>query len=121
MTAYASWQDIRPPLTDEQAEDALFLLERAARVIRRTFRDVDARIASGDLLTEDVADISVDMVQRLLNRTPGIESETDQRGPFARTVRYSNPDAGLYLTDEERSLLSPTGLPTSSAKSVWLA
>lgn len=121
MPAYASWQDIRPPLTDNQIEEGTFLLERAARVIRRAFRDVDDRIASGSLLVEDVADISVDMVQRVLNRTPGIESETDQRGPFARTVRYSNPDAGLYLTDDEKALLSPTGQQSRSAGYIWLA
>lgn len=97
------------PLTEQETLDADVLLDRASRMVRRRWPDVDTRIGSGELTADDVADVVCQMVQRALLRTAGVVSVTDQRGPFATTERYSNAEGGLYLTDSEAAVFASVG------------
>ena len=67
------------PLTEQETLDADVLLDRASRMVRRRWPDVDTRIGSGELTADDVADVVCQMVQRALLRTAGVVSVTDQQ------------------------------------------
>lgn len=101
------------PLTDQELLDASTLLDRASRMIRRSWPDIDTRITNAEIDPDDVADVVCQMVQRALLRPAGVVSVTEQRGPFATTERYSNADGGLYLTDAERDVFAAAGAASS--------
>ncbi len=99
------------PLTALELSDADALLARASRMVRKMFPDVDTRLASLELDAGDVSDVVCQMVERVLNRpTLGVAAVTDTRGPFSLTERYSNPDGGLYLTDDEKAVFNLDGV-----------
>lgn len=97
------------PLTDQELVDSAILIDRASRLIRRNFQDVDARISAGDLTAEEVADVVCAMVERALLLKVGVRSSTEQRGPWSETATYTNATGGLYLTDDDRAVFAPRG------------
>lgn len=105
-------------LTNEEKPRALYKLGQASRHVRRSVPDVDDRIASGALLAADVSDVVVAMVERAFPIRTGIQSETETRGPYTETVRYFDNKSGMYLTEDEEAILSPTSAARASAFSV---
>lgn len=109
---FATYQDVeavwRTLTPDEQAR-ATKLIEYASRKIRRAVPDVDARIAAGSLDPLDVEMVVVGMVKRAMMNSAleGVESQSQTAGPFAHTVKPSNPAGNLYLTKDELASLRP--------------
>jgi hypothetical protein len=112
----ARWRDLTPV----EENRASVLLGSAERKVTRLWPDVLDRIDSGDLDRDDVVDVLAAMVQRVMTRpSDGVVSRTDTRGPFSETVRYQNPDGGLYLTSEEKAVFGGSE-GAATARSVWL-
>jgi hypothetical protein len=112
----ARWRD----LSAAEQSRAAFLLAAAERKVLRLWPTVTDRITSADLDIQEVIDILCAMVQRVMTRpVDGVVSRTDTRGPFSETVRYQNPDGGLYLTADERAVFGASA-GTSTARSVWV-
>lgn len=105
-------------LTDEEKPRAIYKLGQASRHVRRHFPDVDARIASGDLVPEDVSDVIVAMVERAFPIRDGVQSKTEAVGPFNTTIRYFDAQSGMYLTAEEEAALAPPSAGSAGAFSV---
>lgn len=100
----AAWR----PLTEEERARAGALIARASRKIRQRWPDVDSRLVSGDLDTSTVADVVAEMVQTAMSSPlSGVESVSEQAGPFAQSVRYANPAGRLYVTDEMARVFDP--------------
>jgi hypothetical protein len=109
---FADYGDIEAvwrTLTPEEQTRATKLIEYASRKIRRNVPGIDDRIASGTLDPVDVEMVVVAMVKRAMLNTAleGVESQSQTAGPFAQTVRPSNPNGNLYLTKDELASLGP--------------
>lgn len=107
---FATYQDVeavwRTLTPDEQAR-ATKLIEYASRKIRREIPDIDARLTSGALDPLDVEMVVVAMVKRAMMNSAldGVETQQQTAGPFALTVKPSNPNGSLYLTAGELASL----------------
>lgn len=83
MAALADPNDVAAgwrPLTSDELTRVGALLDRASRMVRALVPTVDARIASGTLDPELVADVVCNMVRRVLGRVrrlhrPGLIEE----------------------------------------------
>lgn len=112
----ARWRE----LSAAEETRASVLLGSAERKILRLWPDVSDRLDAGLLDRDEVVDVLAAMVQRVMTRpSDGVVSRTDTRGPFSETVRYQNPDGGLYLTAEERAVFGDSE-GSAKARSVWL-
>lgn len=89
---------------------AVALLGYAASLIRAEWPDIDARLAAGFDSTLPKF-VSVTMVKRAMiaGEGEGIAQDTRTAGPFSTSQSFTNPMGSLYLTGEERRMLSPTG------------
>lgn len=113
MVAWASPEDILDDWIGDDLPDNPKLLERwisrAQRLIRREFPAISERIAAGEPdLAENVRDVIVSMVTRVLRNPEGIRSRSETDGSFTGSITFGgdNP-GGLVLTDEERRTLTP--------------
>lgn len=99
------------PLEDCEQNRASTQLAAASRMIRRLYPTVDDRIESGDLDVESVKDVICAMVARAMTPLDEVDviADTDTRGPFSKTRKYSRPRGGLYLTDDENGVFEPGG------------
>lgn len=82
-------------------------LARASRYVRAEVAGVDARIESGRLDPNLVADIVCEMVKAANVSTAGEGVNSIQRGagPYQETTQFANPVGDLYLTKKQRRLL----------------
>lgn len=100
-------------LTAAETPRASRLLGDANRAVKREYPTVPARAAADPDFAADVAMIVCNMVKRAMtDSTPGVSEETDRRGPFALTRKFSNPDGDLGFTAREESILQ--GPPAAS-------
>ncbi len=95
-------------LEQGEAARATILLFDASNMIRERWPDVDARIASGDLLAGTLLRIVTTMVKTAMQNpdVEGIESRGVTTGPFGDNVKYSNPDGALYLRNADIAILN---------------
>jgi hypothetical protein len=84
------------------------LLNRAEREVRRKVA-VEARVLLGTTTLDDVRDVLVDMVLRVLRNPQGTSSQTT--GPFSQVLDRSVASGRLELTIPDRERL---GMITSS-------
>ena len=93
----------------EERKRAQRLLGDADRAVRREYPTVQARAASDPDFAADVAMIICNVVRRAMRDTePGVTEETDRRGPFALTRKFSPDDAVEFTAREEAILRGPT-------------
>lgn len=80
----AAWRT----LTDVERPRAEYYLGAASRRVRRRWRDVDDRLASGELDDEDVRDVVVDMVLGIVDGAPvrNARSWSVTTGPMSKSV-----------------------------------
>lgn len=113
MADYATLADFKlhwPALPYDREAEAGQKLHEASIEIRTSFPDIDARITSGELNAEVPRLVVCRMVKRAMD-TPtdamaGVGSITQQGGPFAQTLNFTNPDGNIYLSKSDRSLLA---------------
>lgn len=119
--AFASVDDLEAGwrvLTDEESVRASVLLDRASRMVRRRWSDIDDRISSGRLEPEDVGDIICAMVKSaMLGPEIPIESESSTTGPFQVNRKFANPTGDLYFAKWMVDALTP---PRPRSFTGWL-
>jgi hypothetical protein len=99
------WTDsVDLPATQPQVET---LLEDAEAILLREFPNLAADVASESISMSLVVMVEVAMVTRRLRNPAGVRSIQEGAGPYQQTITHGGDDPGsLYLTDEERRLLS---------------
>lgn len=106
MSALATREQLaqawRPLRSNEEAR-ADYWLGAASRRIRRRWPDVEARINSGDLDTDDVADVIVHMVMRVMAgpSNPDAKSYSVAAGAESQSVALDRGRGDDLLTIEE--------------------
>jgi len=118
---FATYTDVEAvwrTLTEYEISRAEKLIEYASRKVRREFPGIDARIAAGSLDALDVEMVVVAMVKRAMMNSAleGVESQQQTAGPFAQTVRPSNPDGSLYFTKAELASLGVRRAPMGTIR-----
>lgn len=111
------------PIREKEQERADYWLGAASRRIRRRWRDVDARIASGSLDRADVADVVVHMVMRVMAgpASPDAKAWSVSAGSESQSITQGSARGDDLLTIEEwmvdvfESITAATALPTFSA------
>lgn len=107
MADFATYQDVEGlwrPLTADEQTVATNLLRFASAIIRSKFPAIDDRIAAGDLDGDLATVVAAEMVKRRLQNPSGLRSESVDDYSFTRDQEHSA--GGLYLTDDEVTLLS---------------
>lgn len=99
------WTDsVDLPATQSQVET---LLSDAEAILLREFPNLAADVAADSIPESLVVMVEVAMVTRRLRNPAGVRSIQEGAGPFQQTITHGGDDPGsLYLTDEERRLLS---------------
>lgn len=124
MTAYATPADVEAAWRTLDAAErrlAATKLEFASEVIRARVTDLDARITAGTASAALAKHVAVEMVLRHLRNPDGTRQTSTQHSidDYSETVTETRDGAtasgGIYLTDEELSLLTRKG---SSAFSI---
>ncbi|GAA3405049.1 Gp19/Gp15/Gp42 family protein [Pseudarthrobacter polychromogenes] len=89
-------------LTVEERPRAEYYLGFSSRLIRRRWSNVDARLAAGDLATEDVADVVVHMVLGIIDGAPvrGAKSWSETRGPLSQSVTLESGKSDLITLQD---------------------
>ena len=100
---FATAEDVRVliPRDELSPEEGAMIEKRIAKVermIRRRLPDLDTRIADGRLTDEDVHDVVVESVLRVVRNPEGYSTEID--GNYSYTLR-PDFDGQLHITDEE--------------------
>jgi hypothetical protein len=111
MEPFASATDLEArwkPLSADETARAGVLLAAASRMIRRTYRTVDARIAAGEINSEDVVDVVTAMVKRVMIRSDveGLESRSETAGPWSYQDKFANPLGNMYMTADDKSVFA---------------
>lgn len=99
------------PLTPDEDGRAAVQLEDASRLIRQLVPDIDDRIADQSVDAGLVTMVCCAVVRRAMIGVAGGDGVTQQSqtvGPFSLAQSYSNPTGGLYLRDDELTLLNGT-------------
>ncbi|MEU3599889.1 hypothetical protein ABZ714_14355 [Streptomyces sp. NPDC006798] len=92
------------PATQPQVET---LLSDAEAILLREFPNLVADVTAGTIPESLVVMVEVNMVTRRLRNPAGVRSIQEGAGPYQQTITHGGDDPGsLYLTDEERRLLS---------------
>ncbi|AHY27080.1 head-to-tail adaptor [Mycobacterium phage Phantastic] len=86
-------------LSEEETTLVNTRLEDAERMIKRRIKDLDAKIANGDIDPEDVKQVEADMVLRLLRNPEGFTQETD--GNYTYMLHQQLASGKLEVTDDE--------------------
>ncbi|AEJ92011.1 head-tail adaptor Ad1 [Mycobacterium phage Pistachio] len=101
--AIATAQDVENRWVRELSEEETTLvntrLADAERMIRRRIKDLDDKIAAGDIDAEDVKQVEADMVLRLLRNPEGFTQETD--GNYTYMLHQQLASGKLEITDDE--------------------
>lgn len=110
------------PLSSSEEVRADALITDASDMIRVRWPDVDDRLESGDLRIATLVRIVAGMVKRAMTvgDLTGVSQQSQSAGPFSVNATYANPDANLYLTKDDITLLDGRGF-TSTARVGWLA
>lgn len=114
MADFATVEDLEAfwrPLTATEQTRATELLGYASALIRTEWPDIDDRIAEGKLDPALAKFVALSMVKRVLTAgdMEGVSWSSQTAGPYTTSATYKNPMGNLYLTGDERRLLSPTG------------
>lgn len=124
MEPWASPQDIRDAAYDldipADADGPLArLITKAGQRVRSAFPTVEGRVASGALDVDVVKGVVEDMVIRVLRNPDARTSEgvDDYRSSIDRSLASGR----LYLSDEERALLTPVGPRRGGIRSIRLS
>ncbi|WP_315913583.1 Gp19/Gp15/Gp42 family protein [Arthrobacter sp. lap29] len=90
----AAWR----PLKAAEKTRAEYYLGVASRKIRRRWKTVDARIATGELGEDDVKDVVVDLVLPKLDAPPvhNAKSWSQGAGPYSQQVTLQSGVRGLF-------------------------
>lgn len=99
------WTDtVELPATQAQVET---LLADAESILMREFRSLAEDVAADSIPESLVVMVEVAMVTRKLRNPAGLRSIQEGAGSYQQTLTHGGDDPGsLYLTDEERRLLS---------------
>lgn len=105
------------PLPEPQQARMRALLGRASRLIRSRWPNVDARIASGSLDKDAVADVVVTLALSAFAApdNPNVTRHDKTAGPFRESIAYSSSGAGMVITADMERLFN------GSARVGWLA
>lgn len=120
------WSDLPDVRDDALGADEGFsdqqitrLIERAERLVARTFPLIEKHIDADDISVDTVADVVSAMVVRVLRNPEGIRTIQDSTGPFSGSTTFAGDNPGqLYLTDEDRRALTVGGRSGRRAFSV---
>lgn len=99
-------------LTPAEGARAEALLGDASALLRDLGRDIDERIADGELDPATPRAIVCAMVKRVMQGPGDLDgvSQTQQTaGPFQHGVTFANPSGDMYLTKLERRRLGIGG------------
>ena len=112
MAAYATVADVEArwrPLSPDEATRADALLEDASQILRDEF-DITAEheVEKASTLTRIVASMVIRAMTGGLDLA-GVETITAGTGPFSESRKFTNPNAALYLTRQERKQLGLGG------------
>jgi hypothetical protein len=123
MASYAEPSDLAAiwrPLTADETEIAFNRLEQASRKIRREIGPVgglsiDQRIAAGLLDIDDVKDVAVEMVRRVMSIPGYIRQQSVTVDDATKSLTFDGSVSGgvMFIDDEERRSLM--GRPTMGA------
>lgn len=95
---------------------------QAERMILRRVPGLVANIAANRLTTDDVKDVVVAMVSRVLRNPKGSRQVATTTGPFTVSeTAAGNEPGGLYISDDELSDLNPSNSGRRRAFSVTTA
>lgn len=99
------WTDpVELPATQAQVET---LLTDAEAILLRELPNLEAEVTAESIAESLVVMVEVAMVTRKLRNPAGARSIQEGAGAYQQTVTHGGDDPGsLYLTDEERRLLS---------------
>ena len=99
------------PLTAAEEELVTALIDDASRMVRAMVPTVDTRIAAGTLDAELVAGVVARMVKRVMEDPSGrLQSWTVDD----YTERWSEVQAGLWISDSDMDLLLPAGVSSAA-------
>ena len=94
-------------------------LEDATVLIDAEFPDLAARAAANPVIAARAAVVARRMVMRVLTNPDQLRSTSETTGPFSGGVTYATETLnGLYLSDEDRALLSAVPTRTQIAFSI---
>ena len=110
--AWAPFEDVvtRWVEAGEPTDEALVaaLISDAEQVILAEYPAIQDRIDQNLLPVERVTFVVTQMVSRILRNPEGLSSWQQQTGPFGQSRTFGTENVGIYLTDNEIKLLSPT-------------
>jgi hypothetical protein len=95
------------------------LITDAETVILSEFPRIQERIDDESLAQNVVTFVTVRMVSRLLRNPEGLTYWQQNTGPFGQGRTFDSKD--VWLTDDERALLAPSGLNRRKAFSINMA
>jgi hypothetical protein len=111
MANWTTYQDVLDTwVGDNKPEDTdliTALIEKAETIILASFPKIQDRITAETMSIKVVRLVVVNMVERVLRNPEGKSSYSYTTGPFAESANYSGSKTGIWLTDEEESLLAP--------------
>lgn len=115
-------ENIWRPLTLAERAVATARIAQASRKIRREILGVDARIDAGTLDSEDVKDITVEMVKRVMAVPSYIRQQSITVDDATKSTTFDSTVSGgrLFITDEERGILIGTAPGSSGAFEIVL-
>lgn len=109
----ASVQDVATQLGREitdpvEAQQVTAWLELAEMIIRQRYPDLDRLIADGRLSQTVVNLVEASAVARYARNPDGYTSKSERIDDYQTTYGMTNSSVGLYLTDGEWALLTPS-------------
>lgn len=112
--SFATIIDLRahwPQLPSEDEDEATQKLKEASLKIRARYRDIDARITSGELDKDLVVLVVCRMVKRAMDIPEDVPDNAQQlsfgAGSFQQSMTFRNTDGALYLGREDLRDLAP--------------
>lgn len=111
------------PLVGVQRTRAIHYLGVVSRRVRRRWPDVDDRIALGDLATEDVSDVVIDLVLGVVGGPPirGARSWQETAGPMSQSITLEPGTSTEPLAFEQWMIEIFDGVATESVMPVFHA
>lgn len=110
----ASLEDFKvhwPHLPQEDVTEAEQKLKEASLKVRNRFKDIDARIASGDIDRDMVTLVVCRMVKRAMDVPEDVPENATQlsfaAGAFSQNMSFRNTDGAIYLGREDLRDLAP--------------
>lgn len=97
-------------LTAAEMTAAGLWIRRASAYVRREVPSIDDRITAGALDADLVAGVVEAMVRRIMSNPDGAKSKSESIEDFSWSVTLADAGGGggLYLTDKEKELLTPS-------------